>query len=106
MFSIAGKHDSTNQALETETLRMIYNTMVPMSISERMEHFNLKQDRADVIVPAAEIFLLIADSLKANSIEVPTTGLADGIIEELYRQKKEDKPKRKTLSSLFFSIFY
>ena len=42
-----------------------------------MEEFNLKTDRADVIVPAAEIFLIIAGIVKAEYIHVPVIGLAD-----------------------------
>ena len=43
-----------------------------------------KTDRADVIVPAAEIFLIIAGIVKAEYIHVPVIGLADGIIDNLY----------------------
>ena len=49
-----------------------------------MEEFNLKTDRADVIVPAAEIFLIIAGIVKAEYIHVPVIGLADGIIDNLW----------------------
>ena len=49
-----------------------------------MEEFNLKTDRADVIVPAAEIFLIIKGIVKAEYIHVPVIGLADGIIDNLY----------------------
>lgn len=38
---------------------------------------------ADVIVPAAQIFLMIAEITKSEDIIVPTEGLADGIINEL-----------------------
>ena len=53
-----------------------------------MEEFNLKTDRADVIVPAAEIFLIIAGIVKAEYIHVPVIGLADGIIDNLYADRK------------------
>ena len=48
-----------------------------------MEKFNLRPNRADVIVPAAQIFLSIARATRASEIIVPTIGLADGIIQEL-----------------------
>ena len=51
-----------------------------------MKQFDLKADRADVIVPAAQIFLAIADTVKAQYIHVPVIGLADGIIDSLYAQ--------------------
>lgn len=53
---------------------------------QRIERFSLKEDRADVIVPAAEIFLRIANLVHAEFIHVPVFALADGIIDELYEQ--------------------
>ena len=49
-----------------------------------MKEFSLKADRADVIVPAARIFLTIAETVKAQYVHVPVIGLADGIIDSLY----------------------
>ncbi|MDO4462012.1 MAG: Ppx/GppA family phosphatase [Bacteroidia bacterium] len=66
-----------------EALRSIYNTLSALEINERIEKFNLKTDRADVIVPAAYIFLLIADSIGCKQIIVPNRGLADGIIDRM-----------------------
>ena len=67
-------------------LRMMHDMLHPLSIEERMDRFALKPDRADVIVPAAEIFLIIAECVKAEYVYVPTIGLADGIIGELYNK--------------------
>ena len=44
---------------------------------------SLEGDRADVIVPAASIFLMVADHSGAQRILVPSLGLADGIINDL-----------------------
>lgn len=48
-----------------------------------MEQYELREDRADVIVPAAQLFKMVAEVAKAENIIVPTMGLADGIINEL-----------------------
>ena len=56
-----------------------------------MEACSLKADRADVIVPAAEIFLTIAGIVKAEYIHVPVIGLADGIIDSLYAKSLESR---------------
>ena len=55
-----------------------------------MEVYSLKTDRADVIVPAAEIFLTIAEIVKAEYVHVPVIGLADGIIDNLYTESLEE----------------
>lgn len=56
-----------------------------------MNQYALKPDRADVIVPAAEIFLRIAELVHADLILVPVIGLADGIIDELYTMSLNNK---------------
>lgn len=54
-----------------------------LSVEQRMEQYELREDRADVIVPAAQLFLMVAEVAKAENIIVPTVGLADGVINEL-----------------------
>jgi exopolyphosphatase/guanosine-5'-triphosphate,3'-diphosphate pyrophosphatase len=66
-----------------------YNKMRILSLKERMAEFGLRPDRADVIVPAAKVFLFIFKKLNANSIMAPKIGLADGIIHQLYLNTKK-----------------
>ena len=61
---------------------------LPLKPEQRMDTFSLKADRADVIVPAAEIFLTIAKVVRSEYIHVPVIGLADGIIDSLYENKE------------------
>ncbi|MEY4351737.1 MAG: hypothetical protein RL078_1816 [Bacteroidota bacterium] len=56
----------------------------PLSIDQRIEQFKLKADRADVIVPALEIYIAALSALEQDQIVVPKIGLADGILLELY----------------------
>jgi exopolyphosphatase/guanosine-5'-triphosphate,3'-diphosphate pyrophosphatase len=46
----------------------------------------MKPDRADVIVPALDIFSYILNEIGANSLMVPKVGLADGMIYEMYHR--------------------
>ena len=57
-----------------------------MDQETRMRTFQFGSDRADVIVPAAQIYIDLLDVLKINSIYVPKTGVADGIIRHLYEK--------------------
>lgn len=70
--------------MPVEALHKTYDLLKPISTEERMVRFHLKPDRADVIIPAAEIFLEVADITGAKTIIAPIVGLADGIIEDLY----------------------
>ncbi len=90
LYRIANKRNKRKDCLPVATLEKLYNQLSKQSITERMEAFSLKPDRADVIVPAAELFLHIARSIQAESILVPTFGLADGMINDMVTKYKED----------------
>lgn len=80
-----GNENKKKPEMAVEEVRRLYETMKPMSVQERITHFNLKDDRADVIIPASEIFLIVAGHLKAETIIVPTISLADSIVDGLYK---------------------
>ena len=58
-----------------------------LSVKERIDKYGLKPDRADVIIPAAEIFLNVAQALGCTEIHVPNISLADGIIDGMYKEE-------------------
>lgn len=86
LFRLAEKKDKKSALLSVESLRKTYDTLKSLPLEQRIKQYKLKPDRADVIVPAAEIFLEIATHSKATGILVPTIGLSDGIIDSLYTQ--------------------
>ncbi len=59
-----------------------------LSYDERISELGLNPDRADVIIPAIEIYLLAAKWSGAKKIHVPKIGLSDGIIKALYYSEK------------------
>lgn len=74
-----------------EKILKAYNDLKNISIEERINSLNLRPDRADVIVPAAEIFLYIQKIIKNEKIFIPRIGLADGIVYSLYHKYIEEK---------------
>lgn len=64
-------------------LKRVYNNLNSYSLKDRINILGLKQDRADVIIPAGEIFLFIMEWANIKSIYVPKVGLVDGIIQQL-----------------------
>ena len=88
LFRIADKKDKKVSFLPIKSLRDTYEALKTLSPEERIRQFKLKPDRADVIVPAAGIFLEIANLVNATGITVPTIGLSDGIIDSLYTKNK------------------
>jgi exopolyphosphatase/guanosine-5'-triphosphate,3'-diphosphate pyrophosphatase len=73
----------SQRAIDVPAARVIFKKMCAMSNNERRDAFQLRPDRADTIVPAAAIFLRLAQVLKATTILAPGVGLAAGILEEL-----------------------
>lgn len=71
------------EASPVKDLEAIYELLKTMSINKRIEAYGLKEDRADVIVPALKIYLTIMRKLKAKEVIVPKVGLSDGVILEL-----------------------
>lgn len=70
-------------------LQQAYKHLKSFTLHERIEQLGMRPDRADVIVPAARVFLFITKTINADSILVPQIGLADGLIHQLYKSYLE-----------------
>ncbi len=73
-----------DKSLSFIRLKELYDEMKGHSVEDRMEIWQLNQDRADVIVPAAKIYLGVMKAGEIREIIVPQIGLADGIIHQLH----------------------
>ncbi|MFT6746128.1 MAG: exopolyphosphatase/guanosine-5'-triphosphate,3'-diphosphate pyrophosphatase [Glaciecola sp.] len=72
-----------NKELSTKEIAQLYLKLKKLSYDERVSKFNLRLDRADVIVPAGKIFLKILKEVNVSQVIVPKLGLADGIIRDI-----------------------
>ena len=77
------------QPIYVEQLIDFHELIAPLSVSERIEKYQLKEDRADVIVPAIEIYSRVLKNLKVGRVYVPKIGLADGIIYNLHKKNSK-----------------
>ena len=84
------RHSKNSKDLSLTELKRLYGMMQPLSIEEREISFSLKEDRADVIIPAAEIFIKACEYLQCNSIMVPNISLADSIVDGLIEKAKTE----------------
>lgn len=91
LFKLA-KVKGDSRELPVERIRELHDILAPLSLEERKLKFKLKDDRADVIVPAAEIFITVASTLDCDSIVVPNISLADSIVDGIYKEQKKGKP--------------
>lgn len=60
------------------------NELNELSLVQRMTKYQLRPDRADVIVPALDIYLYIMKELACESVIVPKIGLSDGMIYNMH----------------------
>ena len=88
LYRLIEKKDKKRKRIPVASLQQIYDRLKILTPEARMDEFNLKPDRADVIVPASEIFLCIAEKIHAEYIYVPEIGLSDGIIDKMYAEDK------------------
>jgi len=68
-------------------LNALYNRLTSYSLKERIHELGLNPDRADVIIPASEIYLTLMKWTGIKQIYVPKVGMADGIIKLLIEEK-------------------
>lgn len=73
-------------------LKAIYDHLNSYSLKDRIHELGLRSDRADVIIPASEIFLTIMKVGHLKNIVAPRVGLVDGIIQTLIDKKFKNIP--------------
>ncbi|UKT65556.1 Ppx/GppA phosphatase family protein [Pedobacter mucosus] len=72
--------------LSLQKLNALYNKLTSYSLKERINILGLNTDRADVIIPACEIYLTLMKWTGIKQIYVPKVGMADGIIKLLIEE--------------------
>lgn len=83
VFSLSKKKEG--KPLSLDLLRDYYKEFSAMSLLQRMNVYKLREDRADVIVPALLIYINVMRWADTEEIYVPKIGLADGLIHSLYQ---------------------
>ena len=79
----------TNAFIHQEAIAAVYDFVAKHTVAERINKLSLNPDRADVIIPAVEIYLFVMKCVNAVQMRVPEIGLIDGIILGLYKKWKK-----------------
>jgi len=82
IFSLSKRKEG--KSLHIELLKDYYKEFSSFRLEDRMRLYKLREDRADVIVPALQIYINAMRWASAQEIYVPKIGLADGLIQHLY----------------------
>ncbi|MDO9373299.1 MAG: exopolyphosphatase [Bacteroidota bacterium] len=86
VFSMSKRKDG--KSLPLDLLRDYYKELSSVPLAERISRYSLREDRADVIVPALQIYINVMRWANADEIYVPKIGLADGLIKHLWEEVK------------------
>ncbi|MEO8772171.1 MAG: exopolyphosphatase [Ferruginibacter sp.] len=87
VFSMSKRKDG--KPLQIDLLRDYYKELDAVPVEERITKYSLREDRADVIVPALLIYINVMRWANASEIYVPKIGLADGLIQHLWAEVRE-----------------
>lgn len=79
--------NSFGEPLSRMDIRMQRDRIGSYSFEDRVKQLRLRPDRADVIIPAADIFLRVMEEAGIDEVFVPKVGLADGIVYDLYNKQ-------------------
>ncbi len=82
VFSLSKRKEG--KPLHVELLKDYYKELSSVSLEERIRIYQMREDRADVIVPALLIYINTMRWANIEEIYVPKIGLADGLIQHLY----------------------
>jgi exopolyphosphatase/guanosine-5'-triphosphate,3'-diphosphate pyrophosphatase len=72
------------ESVSLEKMKDLRDKLGSLTLSQREDEYQLKPDRADVILPALDIYIYILDELKSTNLIVPKIGLSDGMIYQMY----------------------
>ncbi|GAB2689246.1 rod shape-determining protein [Mucilaginibacter koreensis] len=75
--------EKEDDPLSYNKLKNLYQYLNSFSLKDRINVLGLNQDRADVIIPACEIYLSVMKWANIKDIFVPSVGMVDGIIQTL-----------------------
>ena len=89
VFSLSKRKEG--KPLHVELLKDYYKEFSNFTVPERIRLYNLREDRADVIVPALQIYINVMRWANTEEIYVPKIGLADGLIQHLYMELQQKK---------------
>jgi len=84
VFSLSKRKEG--KPLSIELLKDYYKELSNFTVQERIRIYKLREDRADVIVPALQIYINVMRWADIEEIYVPKIGLADGLIQHLYQE--------------------
>jgi exopolyphosphatase / guanosine-5'-triphosphate,3'-diphosphate pyrophosphatase len=80
--------DKSDRHMSISNLTQVQSHLAAFTLDERIHQLRLNEDRADVIIPALDIYLHAMKSVNCTDILVPDVGLKDGLMNMLYQRNQ------------------
>ncbi|MCB0490462.1 MAG: phosphatase [Cyclobacteriaceae bacterium] len=90
IFELAGK--KPGKTIGIKTVKEVKSRIEKLTMDQRIYELQMNPDRADVIVPASDVYVKVMEWAHAQSILVPDVGLKDGML--LYLLEKNQKQRK------------
>lgn len=88
IFSMSKERDG--KPITLSYIRKFHKEMASLSVPERMAKYDIREDRADVLEPAARIFINVMNWCGINKIFVPKISVADGLVHNIYDNLRKE----------------
>ena len=88
VFSLSKRKEG--KPLTLDLLKDYLKELSSVSLEQRKNLYKMREDRADVIVPALQIYVNVMRWAEIDEIYVPKIGLADGLVQSLYEQLRKE----------------
>jgi exopolyphosphatase/guanosine-5'-triphosphate,3'-diphosphate pyrophosphatase len=99
IFELAKK--KAGQSLSIRKVKDIKKMIEEHTLEQRIYELQMNPDRADVIIPASDIYMKVMEWAKSKNIIVPDVGLKDGILLHLLEKNVKQKKIEFKLNSRF-----
>ncbi|MFC2186019.1 Ppx/GppA phosphatase family protein [Fulvivirgaceae bacterium LMO-SS25] len=83
------------KTISIKKIEAVREYLAGFTLEERINKLQLNPDRADVILPASDIYMFAMKAAKATNILVPDMGLKDGMIQDMYKKLKYGKTQQR-----------
>ncbi len=106
--AVAEADDQGVKTLPVSDLESVIDMLSRMSYRERMDDLGLREDRADVILPAAMVYHRLARLVGVDRVLVPRVGVKDGIlldmVDDLVAHDRHEERQEKQLVQAAVSL--
>lgn len=89
IFELAGK--KVGKMISAKKVKEVQQMVAGYTMEQRIYELQMNPDRADVIIPATDIYLKVMGWAHAQNILVPDVGLKDGILLHLFEKNKKQR---------------